>query len=395
MKINLTQGVKYIIDALYEAGYEAYVVGGAVRNGLLSRTVDDYDITTSASPMEIKSVFSSLRTVDTGIKHGTVTVIYEGTPYEVTTYRLDGEYGDNRHPLSVEFTRNLSDDLARRDFTVNAMCYNEACGIVDLYGGREDLKAGIIRTVGDASTRFFEDALRILRALRFASVLDFTIEEKTAQAILNQYPLLANVSSERVLVEIKKLLCGVGAHRIIEEYSEVIRFVFPELDSIVLPDKQRFLRADWRARLCSLFILGSDNPSAKLDAAMIRLRSDNKSRTLLAEAVSAYMSVKFDTSGGILRGLMRFGEEVMTLCADIKRLVDGDYCVTNALRDILSTSPIYRIRDLEVDGTDMRALGYSGVQIGEALERALIAVIDGECENSHTALLEYLKNNQA
>ncbi len=389
-RMNLTHGVKYIIDSLCNAGYEAYVVGGAVRNGMLGRTIDDYDITTSASPVEIKSVFNSLRTVDTGIKHGTVTVIYEGVLYEITTYRLDGEYGDNRHPMSVEFTRNLNDDLARRDFTVNAMCYNDRSGIVDLYGGVQDLDSRIIRTVGDAKTRFLEDALRILRALRFASVLDFEIESETSEAILAQYRLLANVSCERVLVELKKLLAGVGAHRIIEEYAEVIRFILPELDRVTLPDKERFARAEWQTRLCSLFILGSEKSFDALDGALLRLRSDNKTRTLFKDAINAYFDVKFDTVSAILRGLMRFGEQAITLCTDIICLIDGTDAALHALSDTLSSSPVYRIRDLAVDGTDMCSLGYSGAEIGTALERALIAVIDGECENSHMALLDYL-----
>lgn len=391
MKINLTRGVKYIIDKLYGSGYEAYIVGGAVRNSLLSKTVDDYDITTSASPSEVKRIFADLRTVDTGIKHGTVTVLYEGVPYEVTTYRLDGEYSDNRHPLSVEFTRNLSDDLARRDFTVNAMCYNDRCGLIDLYGGVGDLENKIIRTVGDARTRFKEDALRILRALRFASALDFDIDEDTSSAILDSYSLLANVSHERVQTEIRKLLTGTGAHRVILKYAGVFRFVFPELTVITLPPAERFSSADWRARLISMFIMNSDSPKENLDKGLLRLRFDNKTRALLTRAIDAYFSVKFDTIGGILRGLSRFDEEIMALCTDILCLMGTDDNAKDTLSRVLADKPVYRISDLLIDGADLQALGYKGVKIGEALERALYAVIDGVCKNSHDELIEYLK----
>ena len=392
MKIDLTHGVKYIIDTLYKAGYEAYIVGGAVRNSLLPRSVDDYDITTSSSPNEVKEVFKNLRLIETGIKHGTVTVMHEGVPYEVTTYRVDGEYGDNRHPESVSFTRRLEDDLARRDFTVNAMCYNDREGLVDLYGGREDLENKIIRTVGDPRARFSEDALRILRALRFASVLDFEIDIDTASAIFELHHLLANVSYERVLVEIKKLLLGDGAHRILGEYSEVIRFVFPELQGVELPPREKFLKADWHTRLGCVFIMNSECPSQAIEKALHRLRSDNKTRTLLVSAIDAYRAVKFDTVGGILRGLMQFGEESMALCANIADLISTENKAKKALSEVLSANPIYRIRDLAINGQDVQTLGYRGAEIGEALECALLAVIDGICENAHDELLEYLKN---
>lgn len=391
IKIDLTHGVSYIIDALHRAGFEAYTVGGSVRNSLLFKAVDDYDITTSASPDEVKSVFKNLRLIETGIKHGTVTVMYEGVPYEVTTYRVDGEYGDNRHPKSVEFTRRLEDDLARRDFTVNAMCYNDRDGLVDLYGGRADLENRIIRTVGDPSARFSEDALRILRALRFASVLNFEIDGETSSAIFNLHHLLANVSYERVLVELKKLLAGEGAHRILIEYSEVIRFVFPELREITLPERQKFLAADWRTRLITLFIMNAEAPAEALNTALIRLRSDNRTRLLLTNAINAYFEARLDTSGNILRGLMRFGDEAMRLSSEARLVINSDKSAREALIEVLEKGLIYKIRDLAVNGEDVQALGYHGSKIGEALERALLAVMDGECDNLRDELLSYLK----
>lgn len=390
MKIDLTNGVKYIIDTLSASGYEAYVVGGAVRNSLISRAVDDFDITTSAAPCEIKEAFKHLRTIDTGIKHGTVTVIYEGAPYEITTYRVDGEYDDNRHPASVEFTRNLKDDLARRDFTVNAMCYNDTLGLVDLYGGREDLANKTIRTVGDPTRRFTEDALRVLRALRFASVLNFEIEEGTSRAIRELYHLLANVSNERILSEMKKLLAGDGAYRVVSDYFDVIGFIFTELCGTALPNREGFLSADVNTRLAAIFILNSDSPALAIDAALQRLRSDNKTRNLLSGAINAYFNAKFDTVSGILRGLARYGADEMTLCANILALINADNDAPNRLSAILCANPVYRVRDLSVGGKELESLGYRGTEIGNALERVLYAVIDGECTNSREAIFKFL-----
>lgn len=217
MKIELPENVRLIISELNKKGFEAFAVGGCVRDSLIGRTPGDWDITTSALPEDIKSVFR--RTVDTGIEHGTVTVLIGGESYEVTTYRIDGEYKDSRHPSSVEFTDVVSEDLRRRDFTINAMAYNDESGIIDLFGGREDLKRGLIRCVGNADERFDEDALRILRAVRFAAQLDFDIDADTRNAISTHAPRLKAVSKERVLVEISKLICS--AH--IEKTADIFQ----------------------------------------------------------------------------------------------------------------------------------------------------------------------------
>ncbi len=216
--MKLPKYIKNCIDTLTAAGYEAYAVGGAVRDSLLGLEPSDWDVTTGATPNKILEVFSDRRTIPTGIKHGTVTVIFEDGegkhPVEITTFRVDGEYRDARHPNGVSFASRISDDLSRRDFTVNAMAYNEKEGLVDLFGGREDLKNGILRTVGEPKKRFCEDALRILRAFRFCAQLDFKFEEKTLEGALECAPLLKNISRERVGAEFKRLLVGRGA-----EYS--------------------------------------------------------------------------------------------------------------------------------------------------------------------------------
>ena len=205
MIIQLPEDVRTIIERLSAGGWEAYAVGGCVRDVLLGRTPADWDITTSARPEEVKAVFS--HTIDTGIRHGTVTVRLNRHNYEVTTYRIDGKYEDGRHPKDVSFTRSLSEDLKRRDFTINAMAYNDVDGIVDLYGGQADLAAGIIRCVGDPMKRFSEDALRMLRAVRFAAQLSFHVEEETFSAAKRLAPTLSKVSAERIRVELEKILC--------------------------------------------------------------------------------------------------------------------------------------------------------------------------------------------
>ena len=230
MNMILPKNVSYIISKLEQAGYEAYAVGGCVRDTLLGRKPQDWDITTSAKPFQIKELFK--KTIDTGIQHGTVTVMLEHIGYEVTTYRIDGEYEDNRHPKKVEFTDNLKLDLERRDFTINAMAYNDNRGLVDEFGGIKDLKDGIIRCVGDAGQRFDEDALRMLRAVRFAGQLGFEIEEKTREAIIKRASHLESISAERIRVELTKLLVSKEAGRIRDAYyTGMTKYFLPELDT--------------------------------------------------------------------------------------------------------------------------------------------------------------------
>ena len=307
MRFNLPSHVEYILATLEAAGYHAHIVGGSVRDLLLGKNPDDFDITTSALPEETKAVFSDKRTVDTGIKHGTVSLILDGKPYEITTYRLDGEYKDSRHPEAVYFTKNIVEDLSRRDFTVNAMAYNPTTGLVDPFGGRDDLKLGIIRAVGDPYVRFNEDALRILRGIRFSSVLGFKIEDKTSKAIREKRQLLSKVSAERIYVELKKMLSGIDSYSVVLNYPEVITQVLPMLDEVRLPDIELFSSADYRSRILSLFYLSTDNPTTDFDLACHSLRTDTHFRKL---GVSALFSVgKYDLSTELgLTRLLRVGD---------------------------------------------------------------------------------------
>lgn len=213
INIVMPQKVSYIIEALYERGYEAFAVGGCIRDCLLGREPKDWDITTNALPLDVKSIFP--KTVDTGIEHGTVTVLLGGEGFEVTTYRIDGEYEDARHPKNVEFTGNLKLDLMRRDFTINAMAYNDKVGLVDEFEGKKDLQDRLIRCVGAADTRFEEDALRILRAVRFSAQLGFSIHEDTCKAIKKKAPLLKKISAERIKVELDKTLVSANPDRLL------------------------------------------------------------------------------------------------------------------------------------------------------------------------------------
>ncbi|MBQ3562784.1 MAG: tRNA nucleotidyltransferase, partial [Clostridia bacterium] len=229
---NLPHQVDFALNKLIAAGYEAFIVGGCIRDILRQKAPSDYDITTSAEPEQTKAVFEGEKIIETGLKHGTVTLLKDGMPLEITTYRIDGAYADNRRPTSVQFTKSLTEDLARRDFTINAMAFSKKTGIVDPFGGEADLQNKIIRSVGDADRRFNEDALRLMRAIRFASVLGFKIEEKTKISIFKNKNLLKNISSERIAAELVKLLCGKNAKQIIIDYFEVLEVILPEISQM-------------------------------------------------------------------------------------------------------------------------------------------------------------------
>ena len=228
ISLNFPEQVNSAIKLLENSGFEAYAVGGCVRDRLMGREPNDYDITTNALPSQTAEVFKEYRCLDIGIKHGTLTVLFDGFPLEITTYRLDGKYLDNRHPESVSFSAELSDDLARRDFTVNTLCYSESKGLVDLFGGAEDIRNKVIRCVGDPDRRFSEDALRILRAIRFSCTLGFTVEEKTAESVLRNCELIDNIAIERVRDEFTKLICASSVTEVCEKFLPVIGRFIPE-----------------------------------------------------------------------------------------------------------------------------------------------------------------------
>jgi tRNA nucleotidyltransferase (CCA-adding enzyme) len=390
MKFSLPSDVLEIISRLESKGYRADVVGGPVRDFLLGKTPSDFDITTSALPCEVKAVFSDMRTVDTGIKHGTVSLIIGGEQYEVTTYRVDGEYKDSRHPDSVTFTDRLELDLSRRDFTVNAMAYSPRWGLTDVFCGKCDLDGKIIRTVGEPELRFSEDALRILRGVRFASVLGFSVEEKTAEAIHALAPTLELVSAERIFVELKKLLGGVSAYRTLVEFADVIATVIPELSELVLPDEGRFSSANFYTRMLSLFALSvKSRPDEAFSAAMRRLKSDNPTRTLGAAVLSELGKHTLDSPASAARLLSVLGErgalELVKLEALLSRFGEREAAI---LSEAIAKKLPYRISDLAIGGEDIASLGAVGKEIGVMLSSLLEAVISGGVPNERAALLE-------
>lgn len=392
--MKLPGGVEFIISRLNEAGHRADIVGGCVRDRLLGKEPNDYDITTDATPDEMHKIFSDVRTLDTGIKHGTLTVIIDSTPYEVTTYRLDGKYSDARHPDSVSFTEKLSDDLSRRDFTVNAMCYNAKDGYTDLFFGKRDLESRIIRAVGDPVVRFSEDALRILRALRFASTLDFHIEEKTSQAIFEVRELLLRVSAERIFTEWKKLVAGVGAYRIIREYSSVISLIIPEISKLHLPAKENFFTASPEMRELSLFALSCDNPAEAYISAMQRLRSDNKRKGFGASVLSA-INLPSSTREELHLLLVRCGAECAVGVLNLKRLLGVSNAVDmDLLMNIIDSGECYKVADMKINGEDLMSLGICGKNIGRTLETLLVKIASGEIKNEREELLSFVTSDK-
>ena len=392
MQIKLPENVELILDRLENGGHRADIVGGPVRDFLLGKIPDDYDITTSASPEETKSIFADLRTVDTGIKHGTVSVILDGAQYEVTTYRIDGEYKDSRHPESVTFTKNIEEDLRRRDFTMNAIAYSPRHGITDPYGGREDTAKGIIRAVGEPELRFTEDALRILRGVRFSGVLGFEIEEKTAEAMHETRHLLKNVSVERIYVELKKLISGKYSYEVLLRFSEIILDVIPELSGLNLPEKALYENADFTARLLALFYLNSPSPSTCFETATKRLHTDSHIRELGAKALSKIDSANTKSDVGLKYILRDVGEECAIALTNAKILLGlDDESSRERLAALLDGGAVYKLSDLKINGKALGELGVKGKRIGEILSSLLDSVIEGKIENTEEELLSAAK----
>ena len=391
--MQLPDDVNFIIERMSAHGYHAHVVGGSVRDSLIGRELGDFDITTDALPEQTKAVFSDHKTVDTGIKHGTVTLVLGGVPYEITTYRIDGDYKDNRHPEAVTFTANLTEDLARRDFTVNAMAYSVKDGLVDPFDGRRDANARIIRAVGDPYRRFDEDALRILRALRFASTLSFDIEDNTAKAARELAPRLATISKERVYTELKKLIAGDNAYRVIGEYSEVLSHALDGFSIERLPDREQFLRADHMTRLSALIYMNSGDHAGTAESLFSELKTDKFTRTHTVSVFNAYENSCLNDEAEALRLLAKHGKEAVEGAVKLG-ILTGRFTDAEAeiLTSALSSGRPYMISQLDIRGNDLISLGIRGEGIGEALEALLYAAISGEVDNERGALVEYIKN---
>lgn len=383
--INLPSKPEFIIERLNRSGFRADVVGGPVRDYLLGKIPDDYDFTTGASPEQVKEVFSDKRIIETGIKHGTVTLVLEGESFEITTYRIDGEYKDSRHPESVSFTDRIEEDLARRDFTMNAIAYNLTDGITDPFCGREDIKNRLIRAVGEPEKRFTEDALRILRGARFSARLGFKVDPATRAAMDKKKELLRNVSSERIYVEWRKLLSADFAYDALTEFSGLISVFLPELSLTSLPDRKRFAEADYMTRLVALFYL-SGVGSEGFSEAMRRLKTDSVTLRLGASALLHIDKEPHVTERQIGRLLYSVGAESARLTLAVEELL-GIPSNPSSVDSYLDNKKPYRVSDLPINGDDIALLGAMGRQIGDLLCGLLLSVVDGEIKNDREELL--------
>lgn len=440
MKIQLPEKVNTIIQTLQEHGYEAYAVGGCVRDSLLGREPGDWDITTSASPEETKKLFA--RTVDTGIEHGTVTVLLGKEGFEVTTYRIDGKYEDSRHPTEVIFTRNLREDLLRRDFTINAMAYNDTEGIVDIFGGMDDLKRKIIRCVGNARERFGEDALRIMRGVRFAAQLGFSLEKETKEAMTELAPTLEKISAERIQTELVKLLVSDSPELIREAYHlGITAVILPEFDEMmrtgqetkyhrydvgehtvqavcnVPPDKvlrltmllhdvakpeMKTVDADGTAHFKGHDIRGEQ----KAKEILRRLKFDNDTIHKVTKLVRWHDYRMPAEKKNVRKAMSKISEELFPMYLLVKRadiLAHSMYRREEELENLSGLQKCYEeivadhecvsLKQLAVTGTDLIGIGMKpGKQIGEVLNELLRIVLEYPEFNNKEHLLRFVQN---
>ncbi len=435
--LPMPEHVKEILRRLEEAGYEAWCVGGAVRDALLGREPGDWDVTTGAPPEKVLSLFAP-HALPTGLQHGTVTV-GGGRGVEVTTFRRDGAYSDNRHPDRVAFTRSLREDLARRDFTVNAIAVNLRGEVADPFGGREDLERRVLRAVGEPEKRFEEDALRILRGLRFASRPGFAIEPETAAALRRCAPLLEHIAPERIRTELTGILCGEGADRVLLAYPDVLGVFLPEILPCVGFDQHSVYHCydvwEHTARAVAaaeplpvlryallLHDLGKPEtfsldeegrghfyghwrrsvPAA--EAVLDRLRMDNHSKKIILTLVERHDAPLTLSEKSVRRALARYGEETLRLLLAVKRA--DNMAQAEAYRDrqtllrqwedllelVLQSGDCFSLDRLAVRGGDLTALGLRGPAVGAALRELLEQVMDEKLPNDREMLLEYVKN---
>ncbi len=431
--------VQTLINRLENNGFEAYAVGGCVRDMLMNKTPADYDVTTNARPEEIKRCFDDYTTILVGEKHGTVCVVSEGENVEITTYRIDGDYKDGRHPETVTFTSYIEEDLARRDFTVNAIAYSPKTGLLDPFGGVEDIKRKIIRCVGKAEKRFDEDALRILRAVRFSSVLDFEIDAETEKAVHKRCADLNKISSERIFSELCKLICGKNVKAVLTGFSDVMSVIIPELRETVGFEQRNTHHCydvythtahvvencppDTELRLAALFhdagkpecfFMGDDGQghfyghAAKSEElcrnALSRLKASNSIKKLVCELVRLHDRDIVNTKKSLRRLLSAMSEEGakrifflkkadnLSLAKEYRSRVEVLSETERAFYEIMENKECVCETDLAISGKDLIELGLEpGRELGKIKREILSAVIDGELENEKNVLVAYAK----
>ena len=436
IQIQIPEKAKYIIETIQNAGFEAYVVGGCVRDSILGRCPEDWDITTSARPEQVKQLFR--RTIDTGIQHGTVTVMLDKEGFEVTTYRVDGKYEDSRHPKEVTFTPNLEEDLKRRDFTINAMAYNETEGLIDIFGGLKDIEAKLIRCVGNPEERFGEDALRIMRAIRFSAQLGYEIHEDTEAAIRKLAPTLQKISAERIQVELTKLLVSPHPDTLREAYDMgVTKVILPEFDAMMeTPQKHKHhkynvgehtlhalmrVRPDRILRITMLLhdmgkpeyktmdetgqahfkkhAIGSERIAKEI---LKRLKFDNETIRTVARLVLYHDYRMPAEAKNVRRAMNKIGEDIFEYYMEVRRadvLAQSTYLRERKLKNLDDIEILYAkikeakqcvsLKELAVSGSDLIAIGIKpGKEIGEILNRLLEMVIEDPELNQKEILLK-------
>ena len=444
MDFDIPSGGSHILQTLTGAGYEAYLVGGCVRDLLRGAPPHDWDICTSARPEETAACFAGCRILETGLKHGTVTVLMDGTPYEITTYRADGPYSDGRRPDHVGFVNHLEQDLARRDFTMNAAALGLDGALRDPFGGADDIKAGQIRCVGDPARRFQEDGLRVMRALRFAAVLGFGIEDRTAQAIHKHRAMLDRVAAERIRTELCALLTGQNAGAVLRQYPDVIWQFWPELKPLagLAQNNPRHCWDGWEHTLHALeaapnhtalrltmllhdigkphckttddkgidHFCGHPAISAELTERLLRrLKFDNATLKQVVTLVEHHDAPLPGNSKGIRRRLSRLGAETFFHLLEVRRadtlgqtpentadtLAELDR-IRNEAEQIVAEGQCLALKDLAVNGRDVIAAGAApGPAVGRVLDRLLERVLDGELPNRREVLLDQLEQELA
>ena len=442
-RAKLSKKVTLAMEKLEDAGFEAYLVGGSLRDILMGREVHDFDITSSAKPEEVMEVFSDFKVIPTGLKHGTVTVLVEDEPLEITTFRSESGYSDGRHPDSVSFAKSVEDDLGRRDFTMNAMACRINGELFDLFGGQKDIADKLVRTVGSAKERFSEDGLRILRAIRFAAVLGFEVEAGTKDAIHQMGYMIEKVSEERIVSEFNKIMLSEKPSTYLREYKDIICIFIPELEACIGFDQKNHhhvydvfehtlrvvdnMPPKLSLRLAALFHdiskpicfeIGSDGEghfyghasksSEMAENILRRLKYDNVTITDVCQLVK-YHDHQIENSDKIIkRMLRRLGEKGFFDILDLKRADNLGQSeefryrqdilqeLENSARRILDEKACFSIKDMAINGSDLIKLGMvQGPEIGEVLEMLLDRVISGEIKNDRQELIACLKDSGA
>ena len=417
MEIYLPQKVKFIIDKMYEKGYEAFIVGGCVRDSILGITPNDYDITTNAKPEEIIDIFKGFKIIDNGIKHGTVGIIIEKEVYEITTYRIEGEYENNRRPKNVEFALDIEDDLKRRDFTINAIAYNDKLGIIDKFDGIKDIKNKIVKTVGNPDERFNEDGLRLVRAIRFSSKLNFKIEDKTLKSIYKNVDIIKNISKERITDEFTKMILSDKPQDIILLYKTGI-FKSIGIFSYINKEKYEDLEQELqvlnncesnlvkRMAMLEYIIKKKKIPSRSIVDNLVYSNKIKKECKILVECM---LKDNIELNSIEIKMLLnKVGPEKIIEALNLKKIyynnyssriekkndiVDKIFIINNIIKKILeieSNKECYRLKDLDINGSDLEELGYKGKDIGEILNELLNKVIASPSLNKKEILINLL-----